>query len=408
MQFSLLALRPYRHLLACRLSEVMANQMLAVALGWQMYDLTHSAFKLGLIGMLQFAPQLLLMLPSGHVADHYDRRRIMAWTQAVQALIGFTLALLGWRHQITPDTLFMAALALGVVDAFQSPCRAALTPALVGEAHLSQALALNAVLLRGAVIGGPALGGLIYGLGSGAVYLSTGLCWVAACVAIASAPLQARSAPPERAERPKASWQSMLAGIQFIRQKKIILAAISLDLFAVLLGDATVLLPVYARTILLVGPVGLGVLRAAPAVGALIMSLILTQRPVERQPGRAMLLAFAVFGVATIVFGLSRNLGLSVLALAVFGAADMVSMVVRSALVQLETPDALRGRVSSVNSLFIGASNLLGDFQTGLAASLLGTVPAVVVGGLGTLLVAALWARLFPQLTAANPPAVAS
>ena len=393
MQFSLLALKPYRHLITCRLSAVLADQMLIVALGWQMYDLTHSALNLGLIGMAQFLPQLALTLHTGVVADRYDRRKIVAASLLLQALTVLGIAYLSLTHQLAPLALYGAAFLIGVADAFLSPCLSALVANLVGEAQLPQALAMNSMILRSAVIGGPALGGLIYSVSPNAVYLLAGACWLLAAVAIVTAPLVRKVAG-----RPPVTRDFLLAGIRYIRAHPVILGAISLDLFAVLLGGATALLPIYARTILHIGPMGLGVLRTAPEIGALAMSVYLTRYPLQHKAGRAMLWAFGVFGLATIVFGLSRNFALSLTALVVLGAADMISMVVRSSLVQLETPDALRGRVSAVNSLFIGTSNLLGEFESGVVATLVGAMPAVVLGGIGTLCVVGLWVRWFPDL----------
>ena len=393
MQTSLLALRPYRHLLASRLGSSLSYQMLAVAVGWQMYDLTHSALKLGLIGIAQFAPQLLLTLVVGHVADRYDRRRIVAVCQFLQCVVGLALAVGSFLHQLAPAALYAGAFCIGMARAFENPSLQALTPSLVSEAQLPQALATNSALMQAAIISGPALGGFIYAIGPDAVYLSTATFWLIAALAMSTLPLVRKVE-----HKAPATLDFLFGGIRYIRERRIILGAISLDLFAVLLGGATALLPIYARDILHTGPWGMGILRSAPALGALSMSVYLARHPLRRNVGKIMFGAVATFGVATIVFGLSHYFAVSLVALAVLGASDMISVVVRSSLVQLETPDAMRGRVSAVSSIFIGASNQLGEFESGASAALLGAVPAVVVGGLGTLVVVALWMRWFPEL----------
>jgi MFS family permease len=367
--------------------------MLAVALGWQMYDLTHSAFSLGLIGLAQFLPQLLLTLVVGHAADRYNRRTIVLLCQLLEGMVALALAAGSLAHALTPSALYGAALLLGAARAFESPSLHSLLPRLLSADVLPRALALSAASMQSAVIAGPALGGAIYAFGSSYVYMVSALCWLVAALSIGTLPYT-HSAE----HKAPATLSSLFAGIAYIRSKPVVLGAISLDLFAVLLGGATALLPIFARDILHIGPLGLGLLRSAPAVGALGMSLYLAQRPLKQKVGKIMFAAVALFGLGTIVFGLSSNFGLSLLALLVLGASDMISVVIRSTLVQLETPDEMRGRVSAVNSVFIGTSNQLGEFESGLTAAWFGAVPAVVIGGIGTLVVVALWMRWFPEL----------
>jgi MFS family permease len=390
---SLFAQRSFMQLWCARLASTAAAQMLMVAVGWQMYDLTGSAWDLGLVGLLQFAPALLLALWAGHVIDRHHRARIVAACLAGQMLVTATLwaaSAGGWAGR---ELLLGISLVLGAVRAFQMPAQQALTPSLVPQALLPRALAFSSAGMQGAIIAGPALGGFIYVAGPGATYAVCAALFAIASVLCALIRYEhvPRSAGP-------VTWETLLAGVHFVWRQKVVLGAISLDLFAVLLGGAVALLPIFAKDILHVGPWGLGLLRGAPAVGALSMSVALAPWPVKRQTGHVLLGAVAVFGLATLVFGVSTNLWLSMAALTVTGAADMISVVIRSTLVQLETPDAMRGRVSAVNSVFIGASNQLGEFESGATAALLGPVGSVVLGGLGTLLVAGLWLRLFPGL----------
>ncbi|MDQ2778675.1 MAG: MFS transporter [Pseudomonadota bacterium] len=390
---SLFALRAFMRLWLARLASVAASQMLMVAVGWQMYDLTGSAWDLGLVGLLQFAPALALALPAGHLIDRHHRGRIVALCLALQTSIALLLAAGAFGGFASRGLLLAISVALGAVRAFQMPAQQALTPLLVPPALLARALAFSSAGLQGAVIAGPALGGLIYTAGAGATYSTSAVLFGMACALCAT--LRYTHAAPAR-EPP--SWNTVLAGVRFVIGRKVVLGAISLDLFAVLFGGAVALLPIFAKDILQVGPWGLGLLRGAPAVGALLMSAGLTRFPIRRRSGHLLLGAVAVYGAATLVFGLSRSLGLSMAALAVTGAADMISVVIRQTLVQLETPDAMRGRVSAVNSLFIGASNQLGEFESGATAALLGPVGSVVLGGVGTLIVAGAWLRLFPAL----------
>ena len=390
---SLWAHRSFIRLWFARLASVTASQMLMVALGWQMYDLTGSAWDLGLVGLLQFLPALALALPAGQWIDRHHRGRILAGCLAVQVAVALTLTAGSGAGLVTREWLLALSVVLGALRAVQMPAQQALTPLLVPASELPRALAFSSAGLQGAIIAGPALGGLIYAAGATATYATCGAFFALAavlCLAIRYEHLPPPHEPP--------SWHSLLAGLRFVAGHKVVLGAVTLDLFAVLLGGATALLPMYAKDILHVGPFGLGLLRGAPAVGALTMSIVLTRWPARRRVGALLLVAAGVYGLATLVFGLSTNFSLSMVALAVTGAADMVSVVIRQTIVQLETPDAMRGRVSAVNSLFIGASNQLGEFESGATAALMGPVASVVLGGAGVLLVAGLWPRLFPAL----------
>lgn len=388
----LLKIRPFMRFWLARLGGIAANQMLLVAVAWHLYDITGSAWDLGLVGLFQFVPALLMTLPAGHVADRLHRGRIFAACMAAQALVALLLVAATQGGYATRGLVFGISVVLGVARAFQMPAQQALTPLLVPPTLLARAVAVSASGVQAAVIGGPALGGLLYVTGASTVYLSCATLLALSCA------LALAVRHPHQAATEGATWRTVLAGVGFVWRHKLLLGATSLDLFAVLLGGATALLPIYARDILHTGPQGLGLLRAAPAVGALAMSLVLARWPLQRRVGGKLLGAVAVFGLATVVFGLSEHFGLSLLALAVTGAADNISVVTRQTLVQLETPDAMRGRVAAVNSIFIGASNQLGEFESGATAALFGPVGSVVMGGAGTVLVAALWLRLFPAL----------
>jgi len=375
-----------------RLTGVMANQMLMVAVAWHMYDITSSAWDLGLVGLFQFVPALLMTLPAGHVADRLHRGKIFAVCMLAQAVVAALLVLTTQYGGTSRELILGLSVVLGMARAFQMPAQQALTPLLVPQSLLQRAIALSSGGMQIAIIGGPAVGGLLYSKGAGTVYAICGVLLLAS--AALTLAVRYRHHPVTTA----ANWRTVLAGVSFVWHRKVLLGAISLDLFAVLLGGATALLPIYARDILHTGPQGLGLLRAAPAAGALLMSLLLMRFPLQRRVGHKLLGAVAVFGLATVVFGLSSHFGLSLLALAVTGAADNVSVVTRLTLMQLETPDDMRGRVSAVNSIFIGASNQLGEFESGATAALFGPVGSVVLGGVGTLLIAAAWLRWFPAL----------
>ena len=376
-----------------RLFGTAAQQMVMVAVGWQMYDLTGSAWDLGLVGLYQFVPALLLTLVAGHVADQYRRDRIVAACLGVQALVALALAAAAYEHWATRELLLALSVALGAVRAFQMPAQQALTPLLVSASMLARAMAFSSAGTQAAIIGGPAVGGVLFVAGAATVYA---VCVVLLAIGVVLLlRLGFVHVPPPRQP---VTLDTLLSGVRFIWRAKLLLGAVSLDLFAVLLGGATALLPIYAKDVLLTGPWGLGLLRAAPAVGALVMSVVLTRWPMERRVGAKLLWAVALFGVCMVVFGLSTNLALSMAALAISGGADMVSVVVRQTLVQLETPDGMRGKVGAVNSVFIGASNQLGEFESGATAALLGPVGSVLFGGIGTLLVAGLWSRVFRTL----------
>ena len=375
-----------------RVIGTLANQMLMVALAWQMYDLTNSAWDLGLVGLLQFIPALLLTLPAGHFADRYHRGHIISICILSQAAVA---AVLWWGTQedwVNRELIFALSVILGAARAFQMPAQQAIAPALVKESLLQKAVAMSTSGMQVAIIGGPALGGVIYTAGATAVY---GTCTVLLAIGFV---LMMFVRYARKRTHQAVSWESVLAGIGFVWHHKILLGAISLDLFAVLLGGATALLPIFARDILHTGPEGLGLLRAAPAVGALVVSLALMRWPLRRKVGYKLLGSVGIFGIGMVVFGLSTSFWLSVAALAVTGAADAISVVTRITLMQLETPDEMRGRVSAVNSIFIGASNQLGEFESGATAALMGPVVSVVLGGIGTIAVALGWLRLFPAL----------
>ena len=394
----LFGLGDYMRMWGARLASTAAQQMLMVAVGWQMYELTHSAWDLGLVGLYQFVPALMFTLVAGHAADRMHRGRIIAACLVAQAVVALVLlaATAGWAQAgswLGRDLLLGLSVVLGLARAFQMPAQQALAPLLVPAPLLPRATAFNSAGTEVAVIGGPALGGLVFVAGAGAVYgVCLSLLLLAAVLALR---LRYRHVAP--AHEP-VTLASVSAGLTFVWRSKLLLGGVSLDLFAVLLGGATALLPMFAKDILQVGPWGLGLLRAAPAVGALLMSLVLTRWSIERGVGHKLLAAVAVYGLCMLAFGLSTSFMLSLLVLAISGAADMVSVVIRMTLVQLETPDEMRGRVSAVNSIFIGASNQLGEFESGATAAWLGPVGSVVLGGVGTLLVAAAWLRLFPAL----------
>ncbi len=393
MKNPLLEYRAFLYFFLGRVATTMANQMMMVVLAWQMYDLTHSAYDLGMVGLAQFLPALALSLAAGHVADRFDRRRVLAWCLGGQLLVTIGLiagTLGGW---LSREAILIASLVLGAAKAFQMPTQQALGPLLVPAAVLPRALAASAAGAQAAIILGPALGGFIYVAGAHVAYGVSAMLFVLAIGFVSVILLDHVPGPRE-----PVNLKNLFAGIAFIWQRKEVLGAISLDLFAVLLGGAVALLPIFAKDILHVGPWGLGLLRSAPAAGALSMSLYLAHHPIQRRVGAAMFGSVAIYGLATLVFALSTSFMLSLFALAVTGAFDMVSVVIRQSLVQLETPNDMRGRVSAVNSIFIGASNQLGEFESGLTAGWFGAVPSVLIGGLGTLLVVGVWMKLFPAL----------
>jgi len=390
---SILRHLPFAFFWSARVSTSIAFQIQGVAVGWQVYALTGSAFYLGLVGLAQFLPMFLLTLVVGHIADRHDRRIVARLCQIVEGLAASALAFGSFSGWQTKESILAIMFVVGAARAFEGPTMQALVPGLVPARLLPRAFALSASAHQTATIVGPALGGLLYTVGPTTAYGTASILFLAASSFIAL--IRIERTPPERQP---VSLQSLFAGITFIRSRPAILGAISLDLFAVLLGGATALLPVYARDILVTGPWGLGLLRSAPAIGALAMSVFLAHHPLERQVGRIMFGAVAAFGVATIVFAVSSSFVLSLGMLVVLGAADVISVVIRASLVQMGTPDEMRGRVSAVNSMFIGTSNQLGEFESGLTAALFGVVPAVLIGGVGTITVVLIWMRLFPQL----------
>ncbi|ACL58682.1 MFS transporter [Methylobacterium nodulans] len=371
-----------------------AYQMQAVAVGWFVYDLTRSALALGLIGLASFAPAILGALVTGHVADTYDRRRIAAVAYALLTLSSLALTALALAAHAPVWPVYALMILTGTARAFANPATQALMPTLMPREQFGTAIAWNSSIWQSAAVSGPALGGLLYALGPAVVFGIAAACFGLAAVAIGRIRPRLAAAPG----RGPVSWATLLAGLTYIRSQPVVLGAITLDLVAVLLGGATALLPIFAQEVLQVGPLGLGLLRSMPAAGGVAMAVVLAYRPLVQQAGPRLLIAVAVFGLATIGFGLSTSLPLSIACLFVTGAADMVSVYVRQSLVQGETPDAMRGRVAAVNTVFIGASNELGEFESGTLAALIGAAPAVVVGGAATMLVAALWSRLFPAL----------
>jgi MFS family permease len=376
-----------------RVATTIAIQMQAVAVGWQIYDLTSNALDLGLVGLTQFVPSFLLMLPSGHVADRYDRRTIIQLGQLVEAIAVAILMLATATHAVSQTLVFSAVFLVGVGRAFEQPTQQALVPTLVRPELFPRAVAATASATKMASILGPAAGGILYLISPTSVYV---VCFALLCIALLLMIwVRTQTTTPPRTP---ATLAMIFAGFAFIRSNPVILGAISLDLIAVLFGGATALLPIFARDIFAVGSWGLGVMRAAPAIGALVMSFVLARWPLDRHIGRLMFHAVAMFGIATIAFALSPSFPIAVIALVLVGASDMVSIVIRQTLVQIETPDAMRGRVSAVNALFVGTSNQLGEFESGVTAAWFGAVPSVLIGGVVTVLVVLAWRKLFPAL----------
>ncbi|OYQ31505.1 MFS transporter [Niveispirillum lacus] len=387
---------PFRLFWFARIAAILALQMQIVATGWRVYDISGSPLALGLIGLAEFLPSILLVLVTGHVADRFDRRRVINFCQGLAILAMLVLWLALWDDQTKALwPAFVAVTILGTARAFEMPAASSLVPNLVPPGLFPRAVALNSSAWQASAIVGPALGGLLYGLIGHWVFAICALLFVIAFILVALIRLPARTMA---AAVKKVSLETLFAGFRFIWSKPIVLGAISLDLFAVLLGGATALLPVLAKDQFDAGPVMAGILRAAPSVGALATGLALSVWPVRRRVGRVLFVCVAAFGVCTILFGMTSSALIAGGALVVMGAVDMVSVFIRQSLVQLETPDDMRGRVSAVSSLFIGASNQLGEFESGLTASWWGAGPAVIVGGVGTLVVVALWCLLFPAL----------
>lgn len=384
---------PFLVYLGARFFSEFSYQVSSVVIGWQIYSLTNSAFDLGLAGLVQFAPTAVLVFVTGPVADRFSRRRVMQACQLAQGSVAGLLAWGSFEHRLTVSTIFAAIAILGAADAFESPATAALLSAVAPPGTLQRGAALSSGGLQFATIVGPALGGFLYAISAGVPYVLMFAFWAVAAIlsgAIARTAIAAANEAP--------SVKQLVAGVAFVRGDSAILGSISLDLFAVLLGGATALLPIYAKDILHVGPFGLGLLRAAPAVGALLMTVLLARRSMSRRVGVRMFGAVIVFGLATIAFALSVWFLVSAIALAVAGAADTISVVIRTSLVQLRTPNAMRGRVGAVNFLFINASNQLGAFESGMIAGLLGAVPSALIGGVGSVAIALIWMKLFPAL----------
>ncbi len=376
-----------------RTFNAVATQMVDVAIGWTVYKLTDSAFALGLVGLCIFLPNVLLALPAGQVADMFPRKYIMVACTTLSTSAAMALFLAAVMGDVSVPLLYALIVVFGIARSFSGAAGQALIPSLVPPEHLANAIALSSSAYQTATIAGPAIGGLLYAFGPEVVFGSTAGCYA---VSLFSYALLTKRSMVNRPER--LSFRYMTAGLRFIFSKPIILGAITVDLFAVLLGGATALLPVFAADIFLVDPFGLGLLRSAPAVGAFATSLLLAHRPLQRRVGPRLFQVVALFGLVTIGFGLSTNFYLALFFLFVLGASDMISVYIRSSLIQIDTPDDMRGRVAAVNMVFVGASNELGAFESGAVAALVGPVPAVVLGGVGTIFVAIICARAFPQL----------
>lgn len=396
---SLLKIPPILHnrslvlLLAARISTAIAFQMLTVAVGWQIYSITQMPIYLGLVGLVQFLPMVLLTLVVGYLADRYDRKLIISFSQIAESIGIFLLAYESYVGSITEEGILITIFFVSTANAFQGPSMQSLLPNIVSKKIFPEVAALSASTAQFAFIIGPAIGGILYALNPEVVYSVAGMLTLATSVIILFVSIREGSQNSEPVTR-----NSIFGGIAFIRSKPAILGAISLDLFAVLFGGATALLPVYASDILKIGPLGLGLLRSAPAIGALIMSAFLAKKPLKKNEGLKMFIAVIFFGIFTIIFAVSTSFLISLASLVLLGASDVVSVVVRLTLIQLKTPDSMRGRVNAVNSMFIGTSNQLGEFESGLTASLFGAVPAVLLGGIGSIIIAVLWMKLFPEL----------
>jgi MFS family permease len=387
---------PFARFAICRFLVTLSWQMLAVAVGWQVYSLTHDPLALGMVGLSEFLPFLCLVIIGGHVADRADRRDVLviAWSIEVLCIGALLWLTLAEGRVVWP--IYLVIAMFGSTRAFYSPAMQALVPTLVPREEFPRAVSFNSSLFQIAVITGPSLGGVLYLLGPAVVYgVAVGLFVIAVLMTASLGPHRAQHEP---GEVPAASGHELLEGIRYVMHQRVVLGVISLDLFAVLFGGATALLPIYAAEVLHIGPVGLGILRTAPGVGAAITAALLTLRPINRHGGAVMFGGVAAFGVCTLIFGLSRSVPLSVLALLLLGSGDMFSVYVRGILVQLNTPDHIRGRVSAINSMFIGGSNELGEFESGVTARWLGAVPAVLLGGVLTLAMVGTWMLIFPEL----------
>jgi MFS family permease len=402
-------LADFRAYWLARLTSTIGQMAMVIVIGWQVYaiardpnglamGLKEASFQLGLIGVVQFAPLFLLTLVTGWTADRLDRRWIARGSIALELACAAALGFFAWTGTTTLAALYVVAALLGVARAFAGPALQALAPNLVPRPMLPRAIALSSIAWQSGAIAGPAIGGYLYALAPAAPYVGSAILFAISLICLATI----GPVPSARLQRGPNPWHQMVEGLRYVRHNRLVLGAISLDLFAVLLGGATAMLPVYARDILHSGPEGLGHLRAAPAVGATLTAAFFAGRPLKSHVGLKMLAAVAVFGAATIVFGLSRSMPLSLACLVLLGAADMFSVYVRQSLIQLYTPDAMRGRVGAVSSLFISASNELGEAESGFLAALIGPVAAVVAGGVGAIVVVGVWARKFPELRLAS------
>jgi MFS family permease len=391
--------REFTLFMMARWAIVVGVEMQSVAVGWQVYDITKRPLDLGLVGLAQFLPGILLFLVSGHTADRFDRRKVLLCCYSGYATCSALLLAISLTDLRFVALIYSVMILLGVVRSFNGPASRAILPLLVPEEHFPNAIAWNANAFQSATILGPAIGGLVYAAfrGPAAVYAVAAITASSAFMLLLQFQLRKKPRPRE-----PVSLASVVAGVRYIWRHKLILGSITLDLFAVLLGGAVALLPVYAREILRTGPWGLGLLRCSPGIGAAVMSVLLAYRPLRRRAGATMLWCVAGFGAFTILFGLSHSLILSMVALLLVGASDMVSVIVRGILIQVATPDEMRGRVNAVDMVFIGASNQFGEFESGLTAWWFGAVPAVVLGGLGAILVTAIWAWRFPELRQAD------
>jgi MFS family permease len=385
--------RDFRLFLLVRFFSNVAHLIMTVAIGWQVYDLTHDPLDLGFVGLSVFLPQIIFVLITGAVSDRFDRRRVAMLFLALETLAAAALLVLTINGLTSVHPVFAVLVLTGIARAFLGPALQSVVPLLVPREHFPNAVAWSSTVWQIGVISGPAVGGFLYGFGPTVVYGLVTLMLLASVLTVSRITTKLKTHSEDAP-----MIQRLTAGIRYVWSRPVILGAISLDLFAVLFGGATALLPIYARDILMVGPTGLGILRSAPALGAAICALRLTRHPLKRRAGAVMFSCVGGFGLATIVFGLSTNFWLSLAALVCLGACDMISVYVRQSLVQLWTPDAMRGRVSAVNLVFIGASNELGEFESGVTASWFGTVPAVVIGGIGTLLVVGIWSWRFFEL----------
>jgi MFS family permease len=400
-----LRLPAFRYFWLSRLTSTIAQMAMVIVIGWQVYDiarqtmgLKEAALRLGIIGLVQFVPLFLLTLVTGWAADRVDRRWIGRASVALELACAVALAWFAWTHTTTLAILYIVAALLGVARAFAGPALGALAPNLVPRELLPRAIALSSISWQSGAIAGPALGGYLYAWAPFAPYAaSAALCAIAFIGLLAIPPV-----PRTGLDRGANPWTQMVQGLRYVRRNRLVLGATSLDLFAVLLGGATAMLPVFARDVLHAGPEGLGHLRAAPALGATLTAALFSVRPLKHNVGLKMLGAVCVFGGATVVFGFSRSMPLSLLCLTLLGAADMFSVYVRQSLIQLYTPDAMRGRVGAVSSLFISASNELGETESGFLGALIGPVPAVIAGGIGAIVVVLLWSWWFPELRLAK------